>query len=1644
MLCFSSKESQIYSQGIQTPLGVNDPDSLGGNGFKRWKWKWQQRLFPHGDFDTAAIAMDRYLGLQGGGTGGGGSRTTGTSVCTERGKWQFLGPNDIAVGNFQKGIGRIDVLYLHPQYDGVNNRTLFAGGFHSGLFKSTDDGNNWSNLNTDKLAMVGISDLAISPSNPEIMYLASCGYAQSDIVFHAGYSMGIWKTINGGQEYELLTLPQDPAPQHPFVITRVLVDPVNSNIILVGTHDAGYYADRNKGKIYRSDNGGVNFTAVANEYITDMEFHPTNSSIVYASGHKFMKSVNGGVTWNVIPNGFPSPPTPDVIVNKVPWVSYWRIAVSKAAEDKVYIQRITPNDYRQDPLDNKWKLYDFQRHIFVSDDKGENFIQNPAYATGAAVNRLLFGASNHLNTSTGKPDLYMDLGNDVSKSINEGANFIGLNGDYHVDQQSIAFTTYPTGANVIFIGNDGGVYKTDDKGVNWTPRCKGLAVTELYRLGVSQQDNKLMVGAQDGNVDYYDGTTWRRETYGDGMESIIDYDNPEIMYHLAQEGGFYRTFNGWTNQNNPNDIESGHWVTPFIMHPTIPTTLFTARKNVFKSTNSGSSWTNLTPTRLSGDNTAIALAIAQNNPQVLYVGFSPLINCEGQQLLFKTTDGGSIWDNVTPNIIPCWAFMTSIFIHPTEPNKVWVTFSQYSDVKKVLYTDDGGDNWIDFSDGLPEMPANTIVMDKESVRKTLYIGTDVGVYYRDTEPLMPEWKCFKTDLPNIGVQELEIDYDSEYLVAATGGRGVWQTPLDRCYTPPNEVPETLTANTNWSGGTRIRTRGIIIPSGITLTIRNNTTVKMPAGTSIIVEKGGKLIVNNSTITSTCNSVMWDGIQAYGDKTTTVNVPSAHGQVIIKDKSIIENAVEAIRNFRYTVIDGNDYGSTSGMISVTNSTMRNNKRSIELLSYAGGNSAIVIDNNKFEATKLLNDQGTFPGSSVQTHISMWDVNNVVVKNNTFKNTIFPTEISNPKAGIGVQFDDAPILLTNNKYVNLNIGVDAGIRGESGSIVTNEFTNTYMPITIRNGTDGSYMLVDKCKFKDNFEYGIDIRNNTKTIVQIADNKTFKNGNFGVVAADNEGTSLEFMGNEFESISNTAVQLTNSRPADPVSIYFENNKVRNSNTGFDINGLHLGVIINNEIRNIQTNSTLENGYGIKVINSNVVDFGDFEINGNDIRNDNLQTGTQSTNGIYVESSPNLLVNCNEIVSVSNAIKCEGLSLFTQLRSNEMSRCGNGVAFENNGIIGGQYTIYNNNFTTNDNLWKNNTNDTYIWKTEGSQNPFIVRDETQNGFHSNPVNNFPVVSTREHKCYCLGKTSPDFEPCLLGESCPLPITINQLPNINSCNSGGSGTGDGNNGGLATHGGGLIDGIATGEINFSIFNAETQYISQWGLMSQLVQRPNLIGVSPSISNFYTTHINSNIHKFAMIDTLIRANEMSAAVSLNNAIQPVNTIETNLKTVNTLFLNEVAVGTDSISKGMCTSLVCDAGKATLLPIANQCPLEGGPGVYRARNMIWLTTPSMRFVDNCPVSPVVMQPKIESNATHTDFSIYPNPASNAFTFIYTEGTQGSLEVYSTKGDKVGNYKLSPNSTKIDINTQNWVDGIYLCRLVAPTGTVKYVTKIIISQ
>ena len=651
--------------------------------------------------------------------------------------WEELGPFHTPYtlnGNNPMGNGRINTI----EFDPIDPNIIWIGAAGGGLWKTIDGGNNWT-TNTDGLPTISISSIAINSVNPQEMLIATGDQIGNSYTT----TIGVLKSIDGGISWD--TTGTNAA------VHKLVMNPDNPDSVFAGTKDG----------ILLSIDGGINWNIIfsssdsSSSYATavDIEFMPGNSNVIYAAfrrsafpGNSFAsvyRTTDGGSNWSVIDSGFGG--------------SNIEIAVTNINPNVIYTLYTTP-----------WGTY---KGLYKSIDMGDNWtlqsnspagmIQQGEYNLSLAVD------------PTDETNVWIG-GINKFQSIDNGESWTNA-GIGHADQHYAIFNPLN---NTLFVANDGGIYKYINNA--FANISNDLRITQFYKLGLSSTNpDKLVGGTQDNGTHMFNNGIFDNIAGADGMECAIDQFNENKIFSSSQYGGLRRCDdislpNYVWNYIKPVNY-SGAWVTPYKLHPMNNNMIVAGYNEVYRSFDSGDNWDTISNFGSSEKIGEIALAPSDLNYIYIKKYYYPSISV--------SKDGGLSWiDKTVPitNLIP--AFITDILVSPHDPETIWVTCGGWSASDKVLKSTDSGDSWINISDNLPNVSVNCIVY-QDNAKNDLYIGTDLGVYHRDST--MSDWMPYMNDLPNVAVTELEIHYGIGKIRAATYGRGIWESNLNLSPTSVN-------------------------------------------------------------------------------------------------------------------------------------------------------------------------------------------------------------------------------------------------------------------------------------------------------------------------------------------------------------------------------------------------------------------------------------------------------------------------------------------------------------------------------------------------------------------------------------------------------------------------------------------------------------------------------------------------------------------------------------------------------------------------------------------------------------------------------------------------------------------------------------------
>ncbi|MCX6155564.1 MAG: hypothetical protein NT007_15535 [Candidatus Kapabacteria bacterium] len=702
--------------------------------FKRFEYFWGQRTLLDGKFpDTRNILNDlkRFRN----------AKSDNLLQSSLKSDWKLIGPKNNPVNLINgddTGVGRINCVRFSP--DG----TVWAGSASGGLWKSIDSGSTWNVIGFSQFLSIGISDIAISESNPKIIYVAT-GDADGSYMSNV-YSIGVIKSTDGGNSWAITNLAY--SIDQNMIISKILVSPVNPNLVYAGTSIG----------IYTSNDGGlVWYKLLQSDFVFDMKFNTKDPSKIIATSSDGKTSylqitTNSGANWKTV----------------YTLTGVCRVALATTSLDANYIYAVAADKtslglksvLQSTDAGNSWKVKCTTPNILNIETDGSGTDGQGDYDLAIEVNNY------------DKKWIYIG-GINLWQSKDEGVTFNSISdwqGDYnkpyvHADIHDIRFNPYN---DVVFCANDGGITISSDNGKTWTDKNNNLSITEIYKLSTSiQNPNMIYTGNQDNGSFLYNGTNWSVVEGGDGMENAIDPVNSNIGYVSMYYGDFYKTTNGGSNfssiLNSNTTGTDGEWVTPFILNPKNSSTLYAGYDEIWKSDNYGSkkTWYKLTNLKLS--ELIGVLAVAQSDTNYIYAATPTAVRL--------STNGGSKWTT----IMTLTNQITAIAVDPANASRAWISCSGYTKTGRIFEWD--GKAVKDISYNLPILPVNCILYQKNTSDR-LFIGTDVGVFYKESN--MNSWNEFNGGLPNIVIFDLDYNYTNNMLRAATFGRGVWETSISTC------------------------------------------------------------------------------------------------------------------------------------------------------------------------------------------------------------------------------------------------------------------------------------------------------------------------------------------------------------------------------------------------------------------------------------------------------------------------------------------------------------------------------------------------------------------------------------------------------------------------------------------------------------------------------------------------------------------------------------------------------------------------------------------------------------------------------------------------------------------------------------------------
>ena len=686
-------------------------------------------------------------------------------------KWRNIGPLRGGRANAISGV--------------VGNDQRFYAGYTGGGVWSTDDGGiNWKNISDGFFTVGSIGDIAVSESDPNVIYVGTGEHAVRGVM--TSYGNGVYKSTDAGKTWKNIGLEKT---RH---ISDIAIHPNNPDVVYVAGQGTVHGPNTDRG-VFKSTDGGATWKKIL--YINDstgissLSMDMNNPRVLYAAswehrrfpwtvssggpGSAIWKSTDEGATWKKLTDGLPAS------MGKI------GISVSRANSNRVFAivetEKSKSGLYRSDNAGKNWALLSNNQDIcsrswyymeVFADPKNENTV----YVLNAPVMKSIDGGKTFSNVSVQHGDTH-DLWINPSKT------------------------------NIIALADDGGAEISFDQTRSWST-IMNQSTAQFYRVNTDnvfpykvyggQQDNSSVIIASRNNGGAITERDW---STGAGCESAylaFDPNDPTLVYGGCYQG-YIEVLNKKTNETKdiqayptlnlaiqPKDMKYRfNWNAPIVVSPHDPKTIYHAGNVLLRTTNGGMSWDAISPDLTRNEKSKQGPggmpftnegAGGENYNTIYYVAESPIekgVIWTGSDcgFVFVTTDNGKTWNNITPTDLP-ESQINSIELSSFDKGLAYISATRYkhNDYNVYAYkTTDYGKTWTKINNGVKEDDFIKVIREDKKNKNILYAGSERGFYLSNDAG--QTWKPFQRNLPIVPVTDLMIrDND---LVASTSGRAFW-------------------------------------------------------------------------------------------------------------------------------------------------------------------------------------------------------------------------------------------------------------------------------------------------------------------------------------------------------------------------------------------------------------------------------------------------------------------------------------------------------------------------------------------------------------------------------------------------------------------------------------------------------------------------------------------------------------------------------------------------------------------------------------------------------------------------------------------------------------------------------------------------------
>ncbi|MCC5945859.1 MAG: T9SS type A sorting domain-containing protein [Bernardetiaceae bacterium] len=714
--------------------------------------------------------------------------------------WVERGPGNIA--------GRMRI--VAQDLADPSGETWLSGAASGGIWRTTDNGRTFNKVATG-LDNLAVATLVQSAANPSVWY-AGTGEAGLVTFQLTGVSgSGIYKSTDGGNTWQVIPSTQN----NNFAnVNRLIIDPNDENVVLACNSTGQFFESSANYGIWKTTDGGQNWERKDNPTLPPIQIiaDPTDFNTMYYTmyGRGVYKSTDAGETWEQ--TSFEDVVRADLPRNQANndlGVGRPELAISPSNPNILYVSLDIPVGgtsrlVYSDDKGETWKVVARQNGTQEIRDYlgGQGWFDNCIAVDPEDPYRVFFAGVDIWSARIIEGSL---AGDDNEYQV---GNFIRISDAYNNQATNNANRLHPDHHYLNFIGsrlissNDGGIAYSDNKGTSWieVDRTANLNTSQFYDARRHPTENRYIGGMQDNgtamsiSANPSASGSYREVLGGDGFECVWHAEDPDKILISLYSNIIFKSTNGSTFRPSVTGLDdAGQGSAPFFTRVTNshrdPDRVYAVGSGgVWVSNNFGDRWTQTRITtgwNWNGNNCFNTVKVSDADPRVVWAGGGMSRNSS----IFVSTNRGANF-NATANSGFNIGLSTGLATHPTDPRTAYVLFSQRG-APKILRTTNLGESWEDITgfqgrrtsnNGFPDVAVHSMVVLPNDV---LLAGTEIGLFISKNNG--GNWEFLDNGFPPVVSWNMHVMPNDGQLVVSTFGRGIWSADIGAIYPEPESL-----------------------------------------------------------------------------------------------------------------------------------------------------------------------------------------------------------------------------------------------------------------------------------------------------------------------------------------------------------------------------------------------------------------------------------------------------------------------------------------------------------------------------------------------------------------------------------------------------------------------------------------------------------------------------------------------------------------------------------------------------------------------------------------------------------------------------------------------------------------------------------------